>query len=108
MVKVVIYNNGKKVREEEGEALIFSLIRGEGLKVEALIGCVGKGDPYTTAVALGEMAVRINKELSDGNPKVELGSMGITQKVMKNRMDEILKSGAVPVVKKSMFTELKQ
>lgn len=108
MVKVVIYNNGKKVREEEGDAAAYSVITKteDGMDVSA--GYVGEGNPHMAAKALGSSAVKTNRQLSKGDVMKELEGMAIMHEDIERRMDEIFKQKEDPKPQKTMFTEVKR
>ena len=100
MIKIVVFDNGEKLREEEGDLGIFCTVRKSSQKKDAIDvrgGVTGKGEDGLVLDALIKNAVSINEKMSNGNILVEAIGLEGMKLVIEKRMDELMSRKPEPV-----------
>ena len=93
MTKIVVFDNGEKLREEEGDLGIFCTVRKSSQKKDAIDirgGVIGKGEDGLVLDALIKNAVSINEKMSNGNILVEAIGLEGMKLMIEKRMDELI------------------
>lgn len=100
MTKIVVFDNGKKLYEEEGDLGIFCTVRESNQKKDAIDirgAVIGKGEDGLVLDALIKNAVSINEKMSNGNILVEAIGLEGMKLVIEKRMDELMSRKPEPV-----------
>ena len=111
MTKIVVFDNGEKFSEEEGDLGIFCTvrIRKSSQKKDAIDirgGVIGKGEDGLVLDALIKNAVSINEKMSNGNILVEAMGLEGMKLMIEKRMDELVSRKPEPI--KHMVVKMKK
>lgn len=109
MTKIVVFDNGEKLREEEGDLGIFCTVRKSSQKKDAINirgGVIGKGEDELVLNALIKNAVSINEKMSNGNILVEAMGLERMKLMIEKRMDELMSRKPEPI--KHMVVKMKK
>lgn len=109
MTKIVVFDNGEKLREEEGDMGIFCTVRKSSQKKDAIDirgGVIGKGEDGLVLDALIKNAVSINEKMSNGNILVEAMGLEGMKLMIEKRMDELM--SRKPELIKHMVVKMKK
>ncbi len=100
MTKIVVFDNGEKLREEEGDLGIFCTVRKSSQKKDAIDirgGAIGKGEDELVLDALIKNAVSINEKMSNGNILVEAIGLESMRLMIEKRIDELISMKPEPI-----------
>lgn len=102
MTKIVVFDNGEKFSEEEGDLGIFCTvrIRKSSQKKDAIDirgGVIGKGEDELVLDALIKNAVSINEKMSNGNILVEAIGLESMRLMIEKRIDELISMKPEPI-----------
>ena len=100
MTKIVVFDNGEKLREEEGDLGIFCTVRKSSQINDAIDitgGAIGKGEDELVLDGLIKNAVSINEKMSNGNILVEAIGQESMRLMIEKRIDELISMKPEPI-----------